>query len=230
MPPRYETTTKMPYVPLSPSTFTAGEGFDPTWCHDTPYYDGLFAAKREALYFTRFFLKRYKGMEIEYELENELIGFATNIDKFPMGFLLHRDFQSRNLFIKEGKVYVIDFQGAMLGPLFYDLAALLHDPYVDIENELKKELFELYVNHLRDEGVKQEMKDAERQFKILSLFRLLQALGAYSFLTIERKRPFFERFIPVALERLKALLVDEIFLPLPRLKHLLCKYHFTELC
>ncbi len=197
------------------------EGFDPTWCHDTPYYDGHFAAKREALYFSRFFLKRFIGMDVDPGLEDELIGFAHAIDSFPTRFLLHRDFQSRNLFIKDEKVYVIDFQGAMLGPLFYDLAALLYDPYVDLEDALKKDLFELYVRLLRDRGMDREIMDAELQFKTISLFRLLQVLGAYSFLSIERKRPFFKKFIPVALERLKDLLIDETFLKLPRLKHYL---------
>lgn len=106
----------------------------------------------------------------------------------------------------------------MVGPLFYDLAALLNDPYVNLEDGLKKRLFELYLQELRARGVHLDLEGAETQFKTVSLFRLLQVLGAFAFLTMERNRPFFKQFIPVAVERLRALLIDDAFLGLPTLK------------
>ena len=197
------------------------KGFNTAWCHDSPFYDGLFAAKREALYFTRFFLGRYAERPRDDALEGELIKFAKTIDEFRLEFVIHRDYQSRNLLITGSSLYVIDFQGAMIGPLFYDLAALLHDPYVVLDDGLKKRLFELYLEEIRARGVELDREKAEFQYMVLAFFRMLQVLGAYSFLTLERKRPFFQRFIPVALDRLETLLTDDMFRGLPTLKRVL---------
>ncbi len=195
------------------------DGFDPKWCYDTPFYTGHFAAKREALYFTRFFLERFMGLNRNSSLEQELISFSQSIDSFKyLDFLIHRDFQSRNLFLKEEKIFIIDFQGAMIGPIFYDLAALLNDPYVNLPRQLRGQLFNLYLDKLKKRGIGINQNQAQYEFRIMSLFRLLQVLGAFSFLYLERKRSFFKDYIPTALATLKDLLVHEEFFDLVILK------------
>lgn len=195
------------------------DGFDPKWCYDAQFYTGHFAAKREALYFTRFFLERFMGLNRNPSLEDELISFSKSIDSFKyLDFLVHRDFQSRNLLFKEDKIFIIDFQGAMIGPIFYDLAALLNDPYVNLPRHLRERLFDLYLDELKQSAIDINKDQAQYEFRIMSLFRLLQVLGAFSFLYLERKRSFFKDYIPTALATLKDLLVHEEFINLVILK------------
>ncbi len=107
---------------------------------------------------------------------------------------MHRDFQSRNIFIKGGRIRLIDFQSAHCGHPYYDLASLLWDPYVDLREDFRRELAEYY-------GADMDML---RRFAIQ---RLAQATAAYRKLSL--KKPFFERFIPISTDRLLRLL-DEI--------------------
>jgi aminoglycoside/choline kinase family phosphotransferase len=188
-----------------------GEGFDPAWCFDIPYYDSELAFQKEALYFLNAFLGRRMGLEWSLELEAGLKDFSCLIDEMPQGFFLHRDFQSRNLLVCRSSLRVIDFQGGRLGPLGYDAASLLFDPYVALPFDVIWGLFDCYVNMLGDLGVAPCRDEFRRNFKILSLFRLMQALGAYSFLGVVKGKAFFLDYIPGALSSLAMLLDDEAF-------------------
>lgn len=190
-----------------------GVGFDPSWSYDTPRYDSRLAFQKEARYFLEFFAWRMMGFEWAVELEEELRHFSMKIDMMhEVDFFLHRDFQSRNILVQPGGMLrIIDFQGGRMGPLGYDAGSLLFDPYVSLPFELVDRLFADYMGMLHKLGLGLEQKGFWADFKILSVFRLLQALGAYSFLTIIKRKDFFKVYIPVALASLDTLLDDKIF-------------------
>ncbi len=100
---------------------------------------------------------------------------------------MHRDFQSRNIFIKGNRIRIIDFQSAHCGHPYYDLASLLWDPYVDLKDDFRHRLAEYYGADM----------DLLMKFAIQ---RLAQATAAYR--KLSRKKPFFGQFIPKSTRRL----------------------------
>jgi NDP-sugar pyrophosphorylase family protein len=109
------------------------KGFDLGYTYQTPYYDRELILEKESRYFVEAFLNGYLGRNIDFEsFEDEFDLLAQRALEHPYTGFLHRDFQSRNILVRHGKYYVIDFQGARLGPLQYDLASLLIDPYVKL--------------------------------------------------------------------------------------------------
>ncbi len=185
------------------------EGFSPAWCFDTPRVDAPFLKERECLYFVLAFLQGYLGLKMAaIELEpdfDRLVGLAASS---PERYLLHRDFQSRNLMIKNGRLRLIDFQGARLGPLGYDAAALLIDPYVGLEPPWQEELLDYYLQELQKQVTLDEAAFRE-QYRYLALSRNLQILGAFGFLTKVKKKPQFARYIPGAAASLKRRLQEK---------------------
>ena len=104
--------------------------------------------------------------------------------------------------VRGAKVYLIDFQGARLGPFQYDLASLLIDPYVDMPEGMQNQLISYALSAWkRRRGLQSD--DFMRGYRHLALCRNLQALGAFGYLSKEKKKPFFESHIPTALRRLK---------------------------
>jgi aminoglycoside/choline kinase family phosphotransferase len=183
-------------------------GFDAAWCFDTPVVDPPFLWERECGYFVRAFLQGYVGLKVEME------DLAADFDRLLAGalpdggnFFLHRDYQSRNLMLKDGRLRVIDFQGGRRGPLGYDVAALLIDPYVNLNQDLQQEFLEYYLELLTArQAVDQE--SFREQYAHLSLCRNLQILGAFGFLTKARGKSYFARYIPAALGGLARLLAQ----------------------
>jgi hypothetical protein len=174
------------------------QGFNPAWCFDTPAVTRLFLLERECRYFVRAFLQGYLGLEVEEadlapDFERLLAGIRT--EESP--YFLHRDFQSRNLFVQGDRLRVLDFQGGRLGPLGYDLAALLIDPYVDLPSDWQEELVSLY-QELLGKHLPFDWGDFREQYEHLALCRNLQVLGAFGFLTRVKGKPQFIRYIPPA--------------------------------
>ncbi len=182
-------------------------GFNASWCWQGPIYDSRLAMEKEGLYFLKAFLKGYMELSFSEEiLVRELAELSGLVDDYgSQGFILHRDFQSRNLMICQEKIMIIDFQAARLGPPAYDLASVLHDPYVNMPWNIRQELYHKY---LELTGRTAGDKGFGRQFHLFSILRLLQALGAYGFLTKVKKRYFFRSFMKPALEGLERLLQD----------------------
>ena len=111
---------------------------------------------------------------------------------------------------------ILDWQGARLGPVAYDLASLIFDPYVDLTEKEKRHLIEVYETLLKLK--KPDAYDSfKKYFLYIAVMRLLQALGAYSFLSLKQGKTYFNKYIPVALKSLKAILdelTDQHLLPL----------------
>ncbi|MEN8256582.1 MAG: phosphotransferase [Thermodesulfobacteriota bacterium] len=172
------------------------KGFDRRCCWDTPQYDMDLMIKRESGYFLQAFCKEYLGKIVdEHALNQEFIQLARRAAREGAGFLLHRDYQSRNLMVHEGKVRIIDFQGARLGPLAYDLASLLIDPYASLSLEEQEIVFDYYVEQAA-RMLEDFNPDQFRQgYIFLALQRNLQILGAFAFLSQQKGKRFFEQYI-----------------------------------
>jgi hypothetical protein len=176
-------------------------GFDPRRTHNPPRYDVALMREWESGYFVRDLLVRHLGVDVPPGLDGELVRLADRAAAAGAPYLLHRDYQSQNLKIHLGRICVIDFQGARLGPPQYDLASLLLDPYADLPADLRRELrdhyLELYTARTHeDRGLFLE------RYPLVAAHRLMQALGAYAFLGLQRGKPAFLAHIPVALRLL----------------------------
>jgi aminoglycoside/choline kinase family phosphotransferase len=184
------------------------DGFDEAWTCQTKRYDRTVMRGLESDYFRDAFLGKYLGLEKDWsELERPFDHLAVMASRADNGFFLHRDFQSRNIFIAEGKVGILDWQGGRLGPLAYDLASLLIDPYAALTIRERNQVFRYYLDLLRNHdpnwvGIFEEV------FPYLAIQRNLQILGAFSFLTKVQKKPHFESYIIPAMKSLHGLLND----------------------
>lgn len=116
--------------------------------------------------------------------------------------LVHRDFQSQNILIRDGGAWLIDFQGMRPGLAQYDLASLLYDPYVTLQDEERLALLEYYKRTARAAGM-EISDDFDAVFYRCALQRLMQALGAYGFLGIQKGRADFLAHIPAARRSLR---------------------------
>jgi len=172
--------------------------FDPDWCCQTKSYNREVMLEYECKYFLNAFLRGYLKMDIDsYDLSFDFEHIISVAQEAPVCVLIHRDFQSRNIMVKDGKIRFVDWQGARPGPAGYDLASLLVDPYVNLNRSLRERVKKDYLKTMQVE-CPQALKSFEKTFEYLLLLRNLQILGAFSFLSKVRGKQFFEQFIPIA--------------------------------
>lgn len=119
---------------------------------------------------------------------------ALKLDRLPRT-LVHRDFQSQNIIVRNGSAYLIDFQGMRPGLAQYDIASLLYDPYVDLSNQEREELLQHYCCG----AITADFRDTLR---LCAMQRLMQALGAYGFLGLVKEHKHFLQYIPKAISSL----------------------------
>jgi N-acetylmuramate 1-kinase len=148
------------------------------------------------------------------DLGEELDALTTRLQKIEP-CLIHRDFQSQNIMIKDGKPVLIDFQGMRQGCLFYDLGSLICDPYVTFTTEERDELISFYYELMKPVYSRDEFAN---NFWDASAQRLMQALGAYGFLGLKKNKPAFLKHIDNGLANL--LIAVNHAPKLPRLKDL----------
>jgi N-acetylmuramate 1-kinase len=189
----------------------AARDFDHRWCWDTPRYDRKLMLVRESGYFLRSFWQEMLGLPIPEGIEDEFREIADQAAEAPADFFLHRDFQSRNLMVKDGCIRIIDFQGGRRGPLAYDLASLLTDPYAALPQTLQEHLLHRYIEKLG-----RRMKDIDNQvflrhYALLALQRNLQIIGAFAFLSRDRGKIFFADYIRPAVVMLHSRLQEPVF-------------------
>lgn len=200
--PLYETAVRG----LAQMQVRGAEGFDPGWCWDTPRYDRQLMQERESGYFLRACCTDLLGIEFDREaVAAECLHLAEQAAQAPARFFLHRDFQSRNIMLTDGAVRFIDFQGGRIGPLAYDLASLLLDPYAALPETMQEHLIAVYLQSLQQEMV-YDPDQFRHEYVFLALQRNLQILGAFAFLSQVRQKPFFAQFLRPALASLSRLL------------------------
>ena len=186
--------------------------FDTSKIHSAPY-DKPFVREWESGYFVRTFLNGCCKLSIRKDhLADELDALAETLSSIEGHFFLYRDFQSKNIMIKEDQMHFIDFQGGRMGPLHYDLASLLIDPYVDLNDTLREKLLEYYLNQL-GKLITVDEKQFLQDYTVIALHRNMQVLGAFAYLSKIKQRSHFTQYIPPAVKNLKKLLNLDIFSP-----------------
>ncbi len=179
---------------------TAGaKGFDPVWTYQTSYYDQDLILEKECRYFVDAFLRKYIGMNISFkDLEDEFKSLADKALEFSVNGFMHRDMQSRNIMIKNNRFYFIDFQGGRLGPIQYDLASLLIDPYVGLSRSVQNQLLNFSVKTLSPAmGI--DPHNFIACYNYCAITRNLQILGAFANLCRIKGKRYFEKYIPNAI-------------------------------
>ncbi len=157
-------------------------------------------------YFKYMFLKLSATGFNEQLLEEDFMKLAYRIGSVWSEGFLYRDFQSRNIMIKDGIPWFIDFQGGRKGAPHYDVASLLLDPYVELNQNIHNELLDFYFT-LLNKKLPLKKKSFIDQYRLFGIVRLLQALGAYGFRGLYERKPNFTSSIPPAVRQLERLLV-----------------------
>ncbi len=196
------------------------DGFDTAWCHQTPYYDQGVVLRNECRYFMEAFVQGYLGKGMEYQaLQTEFEMLARTImAKETRGFV-HRDFQSRNIMVQDDRIYFIDFQGGRIGPIQYDLASLLIDPYTALSAGLQAELLAYAVQKLQG-LIRFDTDDFRTGYDLCAVSRNLQILGAFAHLSRNKGKTRFEAYIPQAVRNLVHNLSCLQSVSLPKLRRL----------
>ncbi len=156
-------------------------------------------------HFKYYFLKP-SGMPFDEQLlEEAFVACADRVSGiYPQGFMF-RDFQSRNIMVSNGKPYLIDYQGGRKGPVHYDLASLLFEAKAGLTDTDRAVLINHYLEMLSAyEKIDQDLFTTD--FYMVSLVRILQALGAYGLRGMVEKKAVFLQSIPRALKLLNHVL------------------------
>ena len=178
------------------------EGFDDAWTYQTPAYDRQVIIDRECRYFANEFLTGYLGLDTsDMNMETEFSRLADLTMQYAVPGFIHRDMQSRNIMISDGQPFFIDCQGARRGPIQYDLASLLIDPYVVLAPDVQQQLLDYYEAGLS--ARRQVNPELFRKgYACCAVTRNLQALGAFGFLTAKKHKTQFAPHIPTAVKSL----------------------------
>jgi len=168
-------------------------------------------------YFKYCFLKLNGNEFNEVKLQKDFEHLADDLLNVGEYGFQYRDFQARNVMLKEGRPFYIDFQGGRRGPLYYDLASFLWQASSRFSDELRSRMVDAYIDELSSlKSVNPD--DFKRKLDLFVLFRTLQVLGAYGFRGLWEKKQHFIESIPLALKNLKDILAKNTCDAYPYLK------------
>ncbi len=153
-------------------------------------------------YFKYYFL-RLAGIPFnEQALEDDFGRLTKFLLSAPHDYFLYRDFQSRNVMLRDGQPYFLDYQGGRKGALQYDIASLLFDGKADLPPELREVLLHHYLDELAKYVPMSREAFLEHYYAYVYV-RILQALGAYGFRGFYERKPHFLQSVPFALKNLR---------------------------
>ncbi|CAN5727286.1 phosphotransferase [soil metagenome] len=154
-------------------------------------------------FFVKHFLEAYRGVLLSAAARDALrTEFATMVRRLATEprVLCHRDYHSRNLMLRNGRLFIIDFQDARMGPDTYDLVSLLRDSYVDLPEHTVEELIAYF---LAIKGETEHGEEFRRRFDLMALQRNLKALGTFGYQTTARRNPVYIQYIPRTLRHVR---------------------------
>ena len=163
-------------------------------------------------YFKYYFL-RLAGIPFnEQALEDDFGRLTRFLLTTPRDYFLYRDFQSRNIMIRDGEPYFLDYQGGRKGALQYDIASLLYDGKADLPPALRQQLLDHYLDSLAAHIFVDRAAFTEHYYAYVYV-RIMQALGAYGFRGFFERKPHFLQSVPYALKNLRWL-AENVRLPI----------------
>ncbi|MCP4671846.1 MAG: phosphotransferase, partial [Desulfobacula sp.] len=185
--------------------------FKKEWTCQTQSYSKELIIERECRYFIEEFIQNYLNLDFSFnDFSKEFDYIADNAIEHGLIGLMHRDMQSKNIMVvyHDNIYYInfIDFQGARSGPLQYDLASLLIDPYVNLKEPIRDELLQYSMERLKLN--RKETQNFLKNYCYCCLTRNMQILGAFSFLSLKKKKKKFEQYIPVAVKNIKTTIMN----------------------
>ena len=179
-------------------------------------------------YFKYYFVKPHEEIDFnETRLGKDFEAFANFVSQAPCDFFMYRDFQSRNIMVKDGELYFIDFQGGRKGPLNYDVVSLLYQVKAQIPQAVRNELIQYYKEELKQFVNPEEVRFDTYQPYFVYL-RLLQVLGAYGFRGLIQKKSHFIESIPYALKEIQTLAQTQSLNDYPELQHVIQQFSKIE--
>lgn len=200
--------------------FEGAEGLDFSICYPQPCFD-----RRMVLfdlnYFKYCFLKP-SGLEFnEVSLQDDFERLADDLLVEESCTFLYRDFNARNVMVRDGEPYFIDFQGGRKGPVYYDVASFIWQARARYPGWLKERMLDSYLDALAG-YVDVDRGKFDERLRLFVLFRTLQVLGAYGFRGLVEHKAQFVTSIQPAMEGLRELL-SVPFDPYPYLNEMLMR-------
>ena len=179
------------------------KGLDYEWCITSKEF-GKQAIISDLLYFKYYFLDTLKIPYDKEALIDDFDALGTYLAKVEHKYFMFRDFQSRNIMVKNKEVNFIDYQGGMHGALQYDVASLLWQAKAELSDDWKTRLLEYYMDCVEEilKGPIDRIRFVS-QYNGYVLIRLLQVLGAYGFRGLFERKAHFLTSIPLALKNMK---------------------------
>lgn len=179
------------------------EELDYTHCLTAKEF-GKQAILSDLLYFKYYFLDTLRLPYDKQAMLDDFDALSTYLTRTEYKYFMFRDFQSRNIIVRDEQVYFIDYQGGMQGALQYDVASLLWQAKAELSDEWKTSLLEYYMDEI-DALLERPVDRAifTGQYNGYVLIRLLQVMGAYGFRGLFERKAHFLSSIPLALKNLQ---------------------------
>jgi aminoglycoside/choline kinase family phosphotransferase len=182
----------------------AGRGLNYKVCYPCASFDHQSIAW-DLNYFKYYFL-RLAGIPFnEQKLEDDFGRLTQFLLTAGRDYFLYRDFQSRNVMLRNGQPFFLDYQGGRKGALQYDIASLLYDAKADLPPELRQQLLDHYIDRLAG-FIELEREVFMQHYYAYVYVRIMQALGAYGFRGFYERKAHFLQSVPYALKNLRWLL------------------------
>jgi aminoglycoside/choline kinase family phosphotransferase len=179
----------------------AARDLDYSFCYPAASFDRQ-SISWDLNYFKYYFL-RLAGIPFnEHALENDFNRLADFLLEAPRDYFLYRDFQSRNVMLRDGLPYFVDYQGGRKGALQYDIASLLFDAKADLPPELREHLLYDYLRALAN-FIPVDREAFLGYYYPYVYVRIMQALGAYGYRGFFERRAHFLQSVPYALKNIR---------------------------
>ena len=196
-------------ISLLPSIqFKGAEGMDFGICYPLSDFNRR-TIMWDLNYFKYCFLKATGINFNESTLEDDFEEMTEILLKASSDTFMYRDFQSRNVIIKDGVPYFIDFQGGRKGPIYYDVASFLWQAKANFNNDLREEMIETYISEA-SKFTKINPAEFRKTLHHFVVFRTMQVLGAYGFRGLFERKTHFIESIPYALNNIQTLFKDHL--------------------